>query len=241
MHLFAFYSFNLLQQLPISTPITARNNILKVRISPPRLPTARTALNKQLLTLDEYAQFKVAADVTAKLADHRLPLPATEAANSQTKGVAFPGAITMPWQTPTRSNNSSFHSRPSQQPVTQRHYQNEMVIQESHRTEQQTQLLINQFQQILIKLVDSKSELSGSCVLTEYGDGVTLDCDSPELFTTLQKDQKKITGMLLALRGMGRIYSGFSVTKRNNIFGISLNFDALPGTYKKEAISFPPP
>ena len=103
--------------------------------------------------------------------------------------------------------------------------------------------MILQLQQMLAKLLERHPGVAGNCALSKSDTGLknSLQCDSAALHELLHKDQQIVEAMLIILRGMGRVYSGISVTNRNNMSFITLNSDALPGTYEKEATSLPPP
>lgn len=210
MHLFVFYSISLLLLFHVQKSQVAKIEILEVRLAQPES-------SQELLNSRAYAQFKVAqAPIKNPLNNiARPPAPIVEQAPPVTgdvAGIAFPGAVATPFSGQIRSNNSLFQALSARQDAARTYYQQAMEAQARQQSEQQAQLMMQQLQQLLARLLDVDPVVTGRCVLAESLDAVNniLKCDSSALYGELLKDEETVAEMLLALRGMGRMFNGFS-------------------------------
>lgn len=226
LHLLAGFFIGLLLQAKAITPAKPKSDILEVSFAQPARPHTRTA--KPVLTATRPAPFKVDQENIQKTPQPLItvpvvaqPAPATETV----QGVAFPGAIASPFPGQARNSNPfSIQARGAQQEAARAYYQQAMEAQARQRAEFQAQLMLQQLQQLLANLLDAEPAVSGRCVLAESGDNANygLKCDSSALYEVLYKEKRNIAGMLIALRGMGRAISGFTIesSKNNSIISI---------------------
>lgn len=228
LHLLVFFCFGLLLQLHATKPKERSAANLEVRLIQSLPPNMPAKPGKKLLVTSAPAQLKVtqpavqnppdSAQPSARVAE-QTPAPAAEVA-----GVAFPGAVATPWPSQLRADNSVFRARSAQQDAARAYHQQAMEAQVRQQSEQRAQLMIQQLQQLLANRLDVQPAVTGKCMLAEK-DGVVsnrLVCDSPALHQLLYKDEKNVTGMLIALRGIGRMLNGFSAEIHADRFGIIL-------------------
>ena len=131
--------------------------VLKVSFSPALQPITRPKLNSHALTRNNNPQFSIAQPDNIS----KPPAPATEVPATPTQGIALPGAITMPWQLPGRSSNSSFHPPSPQQNTERNYYQQGKEAQARQRNEYQMRLIMQQLQQLLTRVLDVKPAVEG--------------------------------------------------------------------------------
>jgi hypothetical protein len=227
-HILVFFSFGLLLQLHATIPKSKVKN-LEVRLVQPLPPKVQPKPAKQLLTTSAPAQFKITQVPVQKTPDiiAKPPAPAVALAppaTGEVEGIAFPGAVATPFPGQIRSSNPFLNARTSQQNAARTYYQQAMEAQARQRTEFQVQLMVQQLQQVLNKALDAEPLVTGKCMLVESaGDsGNRLKCDSSALYERLHKEQKEVAGMLIALRGMGRVLNGFTAEKQAGKLGITL-------------------
>lgn len=222
LHLFAFFSLTLLLQQHIKAPVSQRVDTLEVRFSqqlPPKI-------NQHLLTRDTPAPFKATQAEAKKIPDTPKPPPPVNATPAPaTYGVAMSGAITLPWQMPPHPNNSIPHPAASQQNAERMYYQQAMEAQARQRSEYQSQIMMQQLQQLLAKRLEEHPLVTGKCVLDETSSSASnkLLCDSSALYEVFYKDQQSMSGMIITLRQLGRRINGFTVVNHNNEPVIILN------------------
>jgi hypothetical protein len=225
LHFFVFFSLSLLLKMNTPAAKNPRVNILEVRFSHPAPPQSQPRPVNQLLTTAKPAPYKVDQ---ANISKTPLPLPAEtviEQPAPAVEGVAFPAAIATPFQGQARSRNPfSLRAQDAQQNAARTYYQQTMAAQARQHTEFQAQLIVQQLQQILGKALDVEPLVTGKCMLVESAGDLSnrLKCDSSALYELLHKEQKDVAGMLIALRGMGRILNGFSAEKQAGKLGITL-------------------
>ena len=214
LHLFVFFSLSYLLQLHIKTPANTPVDILEVRFSPLQKIVAQPKIEKRVLTRDVNPQFKITQPDAKKIVEHvqQPPVPVTEAATPPTQGIALPGAIAMPWQLPSRSSNSAFPPTSPQQNAERNYYQQAMEAQARQRNEYQARLIMQQLQQLLARVLDVKPAVEGTCNIGDIAAGTNpqLECDPPALYEVIAKTQMDVIGMMLVLRGMGKMINGFS-------------------------------
>lgn len=220
LHLLVFFCFGLLLELHATKPKEMSVGNLEVRLIQSLPQNMPAKPGKKLLVTSAPAQFKVAQPAVPNPPDsvqpsaqvaEQTPAPAAEVA-----GVTFPGTVATPWPGQNRANNSIFHSRSLQPDAARIAYQQVMEAQARRLSEQQAQLMIQQLHQLLAKRLDVQPVVTGKCALAGT-DGVAasqLVCDSPALHDALIKDEKVVTEMLAALRGMGKMLNGFSAEMR---------------------------
>ena len=216
-HLLVFYSIGLLLQFHPPKPPETKMEVLQVKLALPQPAPPHPESGKRLLTSKSPAQFKV-TQTNAKTPLKEAPnIPAAAAkqappATKEVAGIAFPGAITTPWQGQARLNISPFQARQPQQDLAQMQYQQAMEAQARQRAASQAQIIILQLQQTLVKQLDVQPRVSGNCKLEENPGGVNnrLKCDSGALYEVISGEQNNITEMLMTLRGLGQTFSGFS-------------------------------
>jgi hypothetical protein len=226
LHLLAVFFVSLLLQTKAITPAKPKPDTLEVSFAQAARPHTRTP--KPILTTTRPAPFKV-AQANNKQPPHPLtpvpvvaqPAPATETI----EGVAFPGAIATPFPGQARTGNPfAMQARGAQQEAARAYYQQAMETQARQRADFQAQLMLQQLQQLLAKRLDAEPTASGKCMFVEADDHVNhrLKCDSSALYEVLHDEQKNIAGMLIALRGLGRAITGFTIESRNNNSIISI-------------------
>lgn len=220
LHLLVFYCFGLSLQPHATKPKERPVANLEVRLIQSLPPNMPAKPGKKLPVTSAPAQFKVAQPVVQNPPDSvQPPAPAAEVA-----GVAFPGAVATPWPSQARADNSVFRTRSAQQDAARTYHQQAMEAQARQQSEQRAQLMIPQLQQLLASRLDVQPAVTGKCMLAEK-DGVVnnrLVCDSPALHQLLHKDEKNVAGMLIALRGMGKMLNGFSAEIHADRLGIIL-------------------
>ena len=115
----------------------------------------------------------------------------------------------------------------AQQDAERTYYQQSMEAQAKQRSELQAQLMIEQLQQLLVKELESDKWATGKCVLVETDGGVSnrLKCDNGTLFEVISNKQKDVAGMLIALRGTGRTFNGFTAEMNDKKRTIKLSDD----------------
>ena len=90
-------------------------------------------------------------------------------------------------------------------------------------SERQAQLMIMQLHQLLFRKLNIQQPEPGTCILVETtGDKNQLKCDSPALDEILYKDKKTIADILITLREMGRMFTGFSAETHTGKISINL-------------------
>lgn len=234
VHLFVFFSFGLLLQLHTPLPEARKTKNLEVRLTQSLPPKIQPKPGRKLLTIPAPAQIKVAQPTVQNPPDgvqqlsaqvvQQSPTPAAEVA-----GVGFPSAVATPWSGRIRADNSLFRARSSQQDAARTYYQQSMEAQARQQSEQQAQFMMMQLQQFLATRLDVRPVATGKCLLARI-DGIVnnrLVCDSPALYEVLYKDEQNVAGMLLALRGMGKMLNGFSAELRAERLGILLIYGEL--------------
>jgi hypothetical protein len=99
-----------------------------------------------------------------------------------------------------------------------------MEAQARQRTEYQAQHILQQLQQLLAKELDVSPAVSGTCKLSEPGKStnIHLACNSPALYAVIARNEMNIVGMLVALRGMGKMINGFSAEHHSDKLNIIL-------------------
>ena len=225
-HLLVILLIGLFLQPP--TPVLKQIETLEVRLSPAIPPKAQHQEKLAVLTSKAPVPFKIEqADKKIQETPSPIPNPEIEPPSppgNEIKGIAMPGAIALPWQGQAKSVNSPFHLQPSQQDIARNYYQKAMELQARRQTEQQAQIIIQQLHQLLARQLHVEPAVTGTCELVEYnaGNSHKLSCGTSALYEVLYKDQNTITAMLIALRGLGHEYSGFSVESNSDKLQIKL-------------------
>lgn len=246
-HMLVLFSFGLLLQFHATIPERKVEN-LEVRLSQLLPPKVQPKPAKQLLATPAPAQFKVAQVPVQKTPDNiaKPPAPIVEQAppaTGEVEGVAFPSAVATPFPGQIRSSNPFLSARTSQQDAQRTYYQQAMEAQARQRSEMQAQLMIQQLQQMLTKTLDVEPPVKGKCMLVESDGGISnrLKCDSSALYEVLYKEQKDVAGILNALRGMGRVFNGFTAEIRKDKPAITLIIEELSTNKHKETLQTTPP
>lgn len=217
LHLLAFFSISFLLLFQPKPPQEIKSLPLEVRLAQPHPPKARPIPKEKLLTTPTNDSFKVAQALAQKppVIAPTPPAPVIEPmppAAEQVTGIALPGSIPTPFPVQGRSNNSPFQARSAQQDAARTYYQQVQAAQERQRTEFQAQLMTQHLQQMLAQILDVQPLVSGKCELVQPDNAqrYRLKCDSSALYETISKDEKNVVDMFIALRGMGKIFNGFS-------------------------------
>lgn len=221
LHLLVVFSVSLLLQIK-TQPGKPKHETFEVSFAQPARPHTPAKTSKQILTATSAAPFKVAQENIKQPPEPLHPVPVIEQPAplpERVEGVAFPGAIATPFPGQARTSNPfSMQARGAQQEAARAYYQQAMEAQARQRAEFQAQLMLQQLQQLLAKRLEAEPAVAGKCALVEADDHVnhSLKCDSSALYEVLHAERRNIAGMLIALRGMGRASSGFTVKTRQN-------------------------
>lgn len=228
-HLLVLFSVSVLLRLHAPVPQITTVKVLEVRLSPQTPAKTHSVPNQTLLTNKAPTQFKVPQsnnkELTKRIPQLAPPIAENPSAKSdEVGGIAFPGAITTPFQGERRSINSLFHPPPSQQNAAQNYYQQAMEAQARQRAEYQARLIMQQLHQLLLKELDVEPAVSGKCKLIEptENNNTQLMCDSPALYEVISKNEMNVVGMLVALRQMGNMINGFSAEHPSEKLSITL-------------------
>lgn len=204
VHVLVIFSFGLWLHFQPAKPKERNAYNLEVKLAQPLPIKTQPKPSQKLLTTPTPAQIKIAQIPNKNLLEN-VRQPTTEVT-----GIAFPSAVAIPSQ--GQSHASLFRSRSSQQDATRTYYQQTMESQARQQSEQQAQLIIMQLQKLLAERLDIQPAVTGKCMLAEVdgGDRYRLFCESPAMYEVLSRDEKNVMEMLLTLRGMGRMFKGFS-------------------------------
>lgn len=232
LHSLVFFSVILLIQFNKIKPEEEKKAAsLQVRLAQLLPPKVQPKPGIKLLSTLAPAPFKIAQAPVQTPPDNtpKPPAPVDEQAApaaGKVEGVSFPGSVATPFAGQAHTSNPfSMQARGAQQEAARAYYQRGLEAQSRQRSEFQAQLMLQQLQQLLSKQLDVEPAVSGKCVLVEAADSVNhrLKCDSSALYEVISNNQKNVVAMLVALRGMGRIFNGFSVEIHKNKPLISIN------------------
>lgn len=224
LHLLVFFSLSLLLHFTTKQPNKQMATTLVVRLALPHPPLALPKFSKKLLITSEPTEFKVVQAPTP-IPPVNIPSPPPPVADQtppdtgEVTGIALPTSIATPFQGQSRTNNPfSLHAQSAQQEAARTYYQQAMEAQARQRSEYQSQIMMQQLQRLLAKRLEEHPSVTGKCVLAESAVGVSsgLKCDSSALYEAFYNDQQSVAGMLITLRGMGRIFNGFTIEAGQN-------------------------
>lgn len=219
LHLLVFFLLSFLLHFTAKQPNEKVETTLVVRLALPYPPLAQPKFIKKLLTTSAPAEYKV-AQAPVHIPPVTIPEPTSSVADQtpadtgEVSGIALPTAVATPFQGQARTSNPfSLHAQSAQQQAARTYYQQAMDAQARQRSEYQSQIMMQQLQQLLSKTLEQHPSVTGKCVLAEPAVGASsgLKCDSSALYEAFYKDQQSVARMLIALREMGRIFNGFSV------------------------------
>lgn len=227
-HALVFFSLGLLLRLDTTIAKHKMAGNLMVRLSQTPPSKSQPMPGNKLLASTAPARLKI-AQPNIKSTPDKVPQPTTrpvEQASSQDKigGVAFPGAVAAPLPAKIRSNNPFFQSRSPRQDTALTYQQQAVEAQARQQSAQRAQVVIMQLHQLLSSRLDVQPVVTGKCMLAEpVAPGKDLlVCDSQALYEVINKDVKNVAAMLIALREMGSLLSGFSAGIHAGRLGIIL-------------------
>jgi len=202
---------------------------LEVRLTPPSPAKVQAKPGNDLLATRSAAPFKIARAKEKEPPDNKpdtvakIVAPAPPATD-EVKGVDFPGTTITPRSDQTQTNHPLFQARVPRQDTARISQQQALEAQTRQQNEQQTQILILQLQQLLGKILEGQQGVSGKCVLNEPAGGVNhiFKCNSSALYETLYNNEMMVADMLLALRGKGQMFNGFSAETSSGKLSIKL-------------------
>ena len=228
-HVLAFFSLGLVLRLDTNIAKQRIVGKLEARLSQSLPSKAQPAPGKKLLASPAPAPLKIAQSNIKSPSDSVLqpPAQAIEQAplpKSEVGGVAFPSVVATPWMGKIRPNNPFIQSHSSQQDAARTYQQQAAEAQARLQSAQRAQVVILQLQQLLAKRLDVQPVVTGKCMLAGPGADTNdlLVCDSPALYEAINKDEKIVAQMLIALRDTESLLRGFSVEIHADRIGIIL-------------------